>query len=68
VDQVPASIRPGAVHLHRAVLDALNSEGGIDLAARTCLPSGANASGAFDESDAELRRLIRQGFEARHPR
>jgi hypothetical protein len=26
---VPASIRPGAVHLHRAVLDALNSEGGI---------------------------------------
>jgi hypothetical protein len=33
-----------------------------DLAARTCRPIGANASGAFD-ADAELRRLIREGFE-----
>jgi hypothetical protein len=26
-------------------------------------PSGANAGGAFDDADAELRRLIRGGFE-----
>jgi hypothetical protein len=33
-----------------------------DLAARTYRPSGANANGAFDAADAELRRLIREGF------
>jgi hypothetical protein len=34
-----------------------------DLVARTCRPSGANARVACDAAAAELRRLIREGFE-----